>query len=160
MAQIEDIIGEILNNFNQVTFIAMKQLMKCFTIAAFGLIQLSASAFALPIESKRECKNNSCENFKIGMYRIQNTLTMNVLLEKEKGDKVKISLRNSKGKVIHEQLVGKSAKKFGLKLNFSEVEDGRYTLEVSDSHEAIVKNIDLSTHEVKESDTRTLVTMN
>lgn len=138
----------------------MKKLMKCFVLAACGLIQLNVSALALPVESKKECKNNSCENFRVGMYRVNNTLTMSVLLEKSKGDKVTISLRNGDGKVIHEQLVGKSAQKFGVKLNFSEVPDGRYTLEVSDSHESIVKKIDLSTNEVKESDARTLVAMN
>ncbi len=138
----------------------MKRLMKCFAIAVCGLMYVDTPAVALPVEVKKECKNNSCENFKIGMYRVVNTLTMNVLLEKEKGEQVDISLRDSAGKVIHQERVGKLAKKFGVKLNFSEVPDGRYTLEVSNAHESIVKKIDLSTNEVKESDMRTLVAMN
>lgn len=138
----------------------MRKLLKSFAIAACGIILLNVSAFALPVDSKTECKNNSCENFKVGMYRVKNTLTMNLLMEKQKGERVKICLRNSAGKVVHEETVARSIEKMGRKFNFSEIADGRYTLEISDDSERIVKNINLTTNDVSESTSRTLVAMN
>ena len=138
----------------------MRKLLKNFVLAACGVILINASSFAAPFDVKKECKNNSCENFKIGVYRVKNTLTMNVLMEKQKGEIVKLRLLDSKGKVVHEEKFSKSLEKFGRKLNFSEVTDGRYTLEISDEKEMIVKKINLSTNEVTESSTRTLIAMN
>lgn len=138
----------------------MRKLLRNFVLAACGIVALNVSVFAAPFDAKRECKNNSCENFKVGMYRVQNTLTMNVLMEKQKGESVKLRLLDSKGKVVHEETVSKSLEKFGRKLNFSEVTDGRYTLEISDDKEMIVKNINLTTNEVTEAPSRTLVAMN
>ena len=138
----------------------MKKLIKTIFAAACGLLLLNAQISAAPFDTKTECKNNSCENFRVGMYRVKNTLTMNLLLEKSKGQRVSIRLRNDKGTVLHEEVVNKSFEKFGRKLNFSEVKDGNYILEISDDNEKIVKNINLATTEVKETNGRTLVAMN
>jgi len=138
----------------------MKKLIKTFITAACGFVLLSNSLSAAPLDSKTECKNNSCENFKVGMYRVKNTLTMNLLLEKSKGERVTIKLKNEKGTVLHEEVVKKSIDKYGCKLNFSEVNDGNYILEISDENEKIVKNISLATSEVREMNGRTLVAMN
>jgi hypothetical protein len=121
---------------------------------------LSGNVAAMPVEPKAECKNNTCEKFRVGMYRIKNTLTMNFLMEKQKGEKVTVQLIDAKGKVLHQELVGKSMVKFGRKFNFSEMQDGHYTLEVSDDKERIVKNIFLRSNEVMEVQARTLVSLN
>ncbi|WP_149242293.1 hypothetical protein [Dyadobacter sp. 32] len=136
----------------------MKNVMKTMLAAACVVWMSSASAAVL--EPKVECKNNTCEKFRVGMYRIKNTLTMNFLMEKEKGERVSLRLMDKKGKVIHQESVGKSIIKFGRKFNFSEVEDGLYILEISNDHERIVKNIHLSSKEVREVQGRTLITMN
>ena len=138
----------------------MKKLIKTFITAACGFVLLSNSLSAAPLDSKTECKNNSCENFKVGMYRVKNTLTMNLLLEKSKGERISIRLRNEKGTILHEETINKSIQKCGRKLNFSEVSDGNYILEISDENEKIVKNISLATSEVREMNARTLVAMN
>src|SRR5687768_1597840 len=104
----------------------MKKLIKTFITAACGFVLLNNSLSAAPLDSKTECKNNSCENFKVGMYRVKNTLTMNLLLEKSKGERISIKLRNEKGTVLHEEVVSKFIEKYGCKLNFSEVNDGNY----------------------------------
>jgi hypothetical protein len=138
----------------------MRKLVKNFVLAACGVVFLNLSSFAVPFEVKKECKNNSCENFRVGMYRVKNTLTMNVLMEKQKGERIKLRLLDSKGKVIHEETIARSLEKCARKLNFQQVTDGRYTLEISDEKEMIVKNINLSTREVSEVPSRTLVAMN
>ena len=137
----------------------MEILKKSIVAAACGMLLLSANVSAA-IGPKAECKNNTCENFRVGMYRLKNTVTMNVLLEKSKGDRVMIRLMNEKGKVVHEEIVGKSYQKYGRKLNFSDAEDGNYVLEISDDNEKIVKNIHLTTNEVTEVKGRSLLTMN
>jgi hypothetical protein len=129
-----------------------------FGIACAAL--LAGHVTAMPVEPKAECKNNTCEKFRVGMYRIKNTLTMNFLMEKQKGEKVTVQLIDARGKVLHRELVGKSMVKFGRKFNFSEMRDGHYTLEVSDERERIVKNIFLRSKEVMEVQARTLVSMN
>ena len=138
----------------------MRNVIKSILAAACGVLLLSANVSAAIIETKTECKNNNCSNFKVGMYRVKNTVAMNVLLEKSKGDRVYIKLMNSKGVVMHEEVVGKSLEKYGRKFNFQDVEDGNYTLEISDENEKIVKNINLKTNEVTEIQSRSLVAMN
>ena len=137
----------------------MKKVVKTI-LAAACVVWLSGAASAAVVEPKAECKNNTCENFRVGMYRVRNTLTMNFLMEKEKGERVSLRLRDSKGKIIHEEVVGKAIRKFGRKFNFSEVEDGRYTLEIFDDKEVIVKNIFLTSRDVMEVQGRSLVSMN
>jgi len=136
----------------------MKNVLKTI-LAAACVVWLTGSASAA-VEPKAECKNNTCQNFRVGMYRVKNTLTMNFLMEKEKGERVSLRLRDSRGKIIHEEIVGKAIRKFGRKFNFSEVEDGRYTLEIFDDKELIVKNIFLTSKEVLEVQGRSLVSMN
>ncbi|KAA6436727.1 hypothetical protein FEM33_21555 [Dyadobacter flavalbus] len=137
----------------------MKKMLTSLAAAAFGILLLSSNVSALPVETKAECKNNSCRNFRMGMYQIRNTVTMKVLIEKALGERMAIRLMNDKGQVLHEEHIGKATRKFGRKLNFSEIQDGNYTLEISDNQERIVKYIRLATKDVSEV-SRTLVAMN
>jgi flagellar hook assembly protein FlgD len=138
----------------------MKNVLKTISVAAFSLFLLHQNALAIdPVETKSQCKNNTCEKFKIGMYRVRDSETMNLLVEKQKGERLFIRLTDHKGKLLHEEVVGRSIMKFGKKLNFSQMQDGNYTLEVSDENEKVVKNIFLSTNEVREVN-RLLVGLN
>jgi hypothetical protein len=137
----------------------MRNVMKMIAAAAFTLLLVSNVSATPRVEPKAECKNNSCEKFKIGMYRVKNTTSMNLLMEKEKGERVVIRLMNAKGKVLHEEYVPRHLSKYGRKLNFEEINDGVYTLEVSNDYEKIVKSIYLATNEIREVE-RTLVGIN
>jgi hypothetical protein len=136
----------------------MKNVMKTLALAAFAAILLTNHVSATPIALK-ECKDNTCEKFRVGMYRVKNTVTMNLLIEKQKGERLAIRLLDQKGKVLMEDIVSRQADKVGRKLNFSEIQDGIYTLEVADGTEKVVKSIYLSTNEVREVN-RTLVGVN
>nr|WP_295932277.1 hypothetical protein [uncultured Dyadobacter sp.] len=138
----------------------MSNILKTAAAATFGLLLFAASTQADPIvEPKAECKNNTCEKFRVGMYRVRNTMSMNVMMEKEKGEKVTIRLMDTKGNLLHEEFIPKYLTKVGRKLNFDEMNDGVYTIEISDDHEKIVKNVYLSTKEVREVN-RTLMGVN
>lgn len=136
----------------------MRNVMKNLTLGAFAILLLNNNLSANPIELK-ECQNNTCERFRVGMYRIKDTVTMNLLVEKQKGERLSIRLLNQKGDVLMEDILAKQANKIGRKLNFSEIADGVYTLEVSDGSEKVVKSIFLSTNEVREVN-RTLLGVN
>lgn len=135
----------------------MKNLMKSIVIVGC-LLFLSTASYA--VESKNQCKNNSCQNFQISMYRVQNSLTMKLMMEKTKGERVLVRLKNSQGQIVYQESIAKSATKLGRDLNFSDSEDGKYSLEISDGREVIVKDISLTTQDIKVSSNRTLVAMN
>ena len=137
----------------------MKNLLQSIAAVALSASIFSHSMAALPIDPKIECKNNTCETFRIGMYRVKNTETMNLLVEKDKGQRLEIKLTDFKGKVLHDEMIPRAARKFGQKLNFAALQDGTYTLEISTDNEKIVKSIFLSTDEVREV-SRLLMTAN
>ena len=138
----------------------MSNILKTAAVAAFALFTFAAQVQADPIVSpKAECKNNTCDKFRVGMYRVRDTMSMNVMMEKERGEKVAIRLMDSKGKLLHEEFVPKYITKTGRKISFDEMGDGVYTLEISNDYEKIVKSIYLSTREVREV-SRTLLGVN
>lgn len=138
----------------------MRNILKTTAAVAFALFTVAAQFQADPIVSpKAECKNNTCEKFRVGMYRVRNTMSMNVMMEKEKGEKVAIRLIDNKRKLLHEEFVPKYITKTGRKISFDELGDGVYTLEISNDYEKIVKSIYLSTKEVREVN-RTLLGVN
>ncbi|TLU98906.1 hypothetical protein [Dyadobacter luticola] len=136
----------------------MRNVMKSLAQAACAALFFANAVSANPIELK-ECQNNTCEKFRVGMYRVRNTVTMNLLIEKQKGERLAVRLLDQKGKILMEDIVPKNLNKFGTKLNFSEIQDGVYTLEVADGSEKVVKSIYLSTNEVREVN-RTLLGVN
>ena len=118
---------------------------------------MSGSVWAV---SPRDCKNNKCETFQVGMYRVKNTLSMRLLMEKDRGEKVYVRLLDSKGLALHEELVGKRTGKYARSFDFSQIKDGSYTLEISNGEERVLKEINLSTAGVVEVPKRTLVALN
>ncbi|WP_353717586.1 hypothetical protein [Dyadobacter sp. 676] len=138
----------------------MRNILKTASATTFTLFTIAAHVQADPIVGpKAECKNNTCEKFRVGMYRVRDTMSMNVMMEKEKGEKVAIRLLDSKGKLLVEEFIPRYITKTGRKLNFDEMTDGVYTLEISNDYEKIVKSIYLSTKEVREVN-RTLLGIN
>ncbi len=105
-------------------------------------------------------EKNPGPNFEVGMYRIQESLTMRLLMKKKLGKTVSIRLLNQRGQVLHEEVVGKQMQKYGRNFDFSQIKDGRYTLEISDGREVVQKDVKLSSAEVKETPKRMLVAGN
>lgn len=95
--------------------------------------------------------------FEVGMYRVKDSLKMRLLLEKEAGEKVMVRLLNAQGQVLHAEVVGKRQQKYGRSFDFSQIKDGRYTLEVANRDEVIKRSINLTTTDLMETPARTLV---
>lgn len=100
------------------------------------------------------------EPIRVGMYRVKNTLSMNVLVEKDAGLRVHIRLLDSSGKVLHQEFVGRGVQRIAQKFDFSQVSDGKYVIEIGNDEEKVTKNISLATTEIAEIAGRKLVALN
>ncbi|MCF0059633.1 hypothetical protein [Dyadobacter sp. CY356] len=135
----------------------MKNFKTTFVAAMIGLL-VSGSAFAG--QTQNASGNKYYEPFRVGMYRVKNTLMMNVLVEKEKNARIHIRLVDSKGKILHQEFVGRGIEKIGQKFDFSEIGDGDYKIEIVSGEEKITKNVSLATTEIAEVAGRKLVALN
>ena len=138
----------------------MKNVKQMLVAALCGMMMSASVEAGTPPKEMRECKNNDCGTFQVGMYRIKNTLNMKLLLYKEAGEVVKIRLKDQEGRVVHEEVLGKKIQKYARPFNFSDSQDGRYTLEISNGEEMVRKDIKLSTKDIVETPARTLVAVN
>ncbi|GLU54883.1 hypothetical protein Dfri01_43440 [Dyadobacter frigoris] len=135
----------------------MKKFKTTFVAVMLGLL---VSGFAFAGQTQNASGNNYYQPFRVGMYRVKNTLMMNVLVEKEKDTRVHIRLLDSNGKILHQEYVGKGIEKIGQKFDFSEISDGNYKIEIVSGEEKIVKNVSLATTEIAEVAGRKLVALN
>jgi len=135
----------------------MKNFKKMFAAIVCALL-VSSLVSAGPLQDLP--KGKYYESFRVGMYRIKNSLTLNLLLEKDKGVSVNVRLVDSRGTVLHQEYVGKGLRKVGQKFDFSEVGDGDYKIEIINGDERVVKYINLTTTEIAEVSGRRLVALN
>lgn len=131
----------------------MKNLTKNFAIALVaGIFTFSSVLATEPIATKLDAN----KSFDVGMYRIVNSMKVNVMIEKLKGNVVKISLKNDKNEVIYTEIVGKKAIKFAKKFDLTGLADGKYRFDISSGKETITKEINLETHQPTPADYRTV----
>ena len=138
----------------------MKNVKRMLVAALCGMMMSAPVEAGTPEKQMRECKNNDCGTFQVGMYRIQNTMNMNLILYKEAGEVVTVRLKNQKGEVMYQEVLGKKTRKYARPFNFSDTQDGRYTLEISNGEKVLRKDIKLSTQDIVETPVRTLVAVN
>lgn len=126
----------------------MKKNLKNFALALVaGLFTFTAvSATELP-EGK---------TFDVGMYRVVNTMKVNVTISKEQGNWVEIRIKNEKSETIYVEVVNRKAKQFAKKFDLEGLEDGKYRFEITNGKETIVKEINLQTNLPNPSDYRTV----
>ena len=125
----------------------MKKALKTFAIAlATGVFTFSTVLASEPIGKKDESKIVSKRTFEVGMYRIINSMKVNVLIEKQEGKALDITLKNDRNEVIHSEVIGKKISKFSKKFDLVGLSDGKYRFEISNGKEVITKEVNLETH--------------
>lgn len=137
----------------------MKKLKMMLTVALCGGL-MNGTLFAGSNPPEGQPQGAQKMSFQVGMYRVQKSLTMNVMVEKKLGDRVEINLVDQKGNVLYEHVMGRREQKLGYKLDFSEVQDGNYSVVVTNGTQKLVKEIHLSTFSLYEMPARNLVTVN
>ncbi|WP_247236967.1 hypothetical protein [Telluribacter sp. SYSU D00476] len=143
----------------------MRIVTKSLMIALCGVLMsgaVSANGTAPLTQTRVDNPQDAAKKapFQVGMYRVINSLKMNVLIEKQLGERVVVKLLDQKGVVLFEDVLGRRQQKYGRKLDFSEIKDGNYTVVVTNGTEEIVKDIRLSTLALYEMPARTLVAVN
>ena len=135
----------------------MKNTKKVLAVALCGLMMTSTATWA---GTDYDCEQTKPKTFEVGMYRVKDSLKMRLLMEKKAGQRVMVRLLDQRGQVLHEEMVGKRMRKYGRNFDFSQIKDGRYTIEVSDGSEVVQKTVNLSSPKVQETPKRTLVAGN
>lgn len=130
------------------------QTLKNWTLALVaGVFTFSTVLATEPIATKLDAD----KTFDVGMYRITNSMKVNVMIEKKSGKSLEISLLNEKNEVIYTEYVSKKVNKFAKKFDLEGLADGKYRFEISNGKEKITKEVNLETHQPTPADYRTVV---
>lgn len=119
-------------------------------------VALVASMFAIASANAEPTKPSDKKSFEVGMYRVVNTMKMNVLIEKIPGTWVEIRLKDSKNETVHVEFAQKKLTTFAKKFDLTGLEDGKYTFEITNGKETVKKEFELSTKVPNPSDIRSI----
>jgi len=122
----------------------MKTLVKTFAIAALSAMTFIANATNTNATSVGAEPTKS-KTFEVGIYQSINTLKMNVMIEKEAGKDLLIVLKDKNGDVLATEKVNKNDKFYHGKFDLGNLDDGKYTFEITKGNEKVVKEVNLST---------------
>ncbi|QJW91315.1 hypothetical protein HNV11_19000 [Spirosoma taeanense] len=119
----------------------MKTLIKPLLIALSLGFTTSAASFA---ETKPILRPAAAASYKVGMYPAVDGKFV-VLLDKQQGGHVDIQLKSDDGTVLYTEHLGKKQMKSRRKLNLNDLEDGLYTIEVTNGVETTRQTVTIST---------------
>lgn len=126
----------------------MKKSVKNFALA------LVAGLFTFTAVSATELAEG--KTFDVGMYRVVNTMKINLTIAKEQGNWVEIRIKNEKNETIYVEIVNRKTTQFAKKFDLQSLEDGKYRFEISNGKETVTKEINLQTKLPSASDYRTV----
>lgn len=115
--------------------------MKKITSAiAIALLATSVAFNANADDKKIEYKSS---NLNVGMYEAgyTNSMKLNMTLTKDKGVAATIKLMNADGSVLHEEVLGKKVEAYKLCFDMSNLQAGKYYVEVQNGDRIITKEI-------------------
>ncbi|GAB3900409.1 T9SS type A sorting domain-containing protein [Spirosoma agri] len=119
----------------------MKTLFNSLLVAfTVSLVTVSAS-FA---ETNPGKQTAPAATYKTGIYT-NRAGNLNIALDKETKGSVSIKLKNTAGKVLFDQYLGKNEKSTRISLNMNELPDGTYQLEISNGVDTSTQTVTLAT---------------
>ncbi|MFD2932716.1 T9SS type A sorting domain-containing protein [Spirosoma flavum] len=119
----------------------MKTLIKSLALALSIGFLTSVASFS---EAKPIGHPSVVASYKSGIYTSIGG-NVNIALDKQTGGVVEIQLKNTEGKVLYNQHVGKKETKSRTRLNVNELPDGVYTVEITNGVETTTHNVTIST---------------
>ncbi|PLK42507.1 hypothetical protein [Emticicia sp. TH156] len=126
----------------------MKKSVKNFALALVAGLFTISSVFATELPEGK--------TFDVGMYRVLNTMKINVMIAKEQGNWVEIRVKNAKNETIYVEVVNRKATQFAKKFNLEGLEDGAYRFEITNGKDTVVKEVSVQTNSPKPTDYRTV----
>jgi hypothetical protein len=94
-------------------------------------------------------------SYKVAVFPSSSASKLNVYVEREPGQSMFVSLKDSDGTLLGKQLIGKKQGSFHFQFDLSDLQDGKYTVEIASGSDVTVHPITLSTKAPKAA-TRTL----
>lgn len=124
----------------------MKTLIKSLVLALSLGFVTSAASFATPTNVNPIGRPSGVASYKTGIYTtVAGKLT--IALDKATGGRVDIRLVDAKGKALYTQHLGKNEHGCRVRLNLSDLEDGVYTLEITNGVETTTQNVTIATQQ-------------
>lgn len=130
----------------------MKTLAKIIAIVTLT----SSSIFANPIVGETSTNTNKTKNFAIGIYQGVGTLDMHLTLDKIAGKVVTVQIKDKEGKIVHNERIAKNTLTYHGKFDLQALNDGTYSIEITDGSETITRTININSAKQQEV-TRTIV---
>ncbi|AUD02531.1 T9SS type A sorting domain-containing protein [Spirosoma pollinicola] len=124
----------------------MKTLIKSLVLAlSLGIITSAASFAAIP-ETNPIGRPSKVSSYKTGIY---STIAgkLHISLDKTIGGRVDIRLIDADGKALYAQHLGKNESGCRVRLNLSDLEDGVYTLEITNGIETTTQSVTIVTQQ-------------
>ncbi|MFD2932985.1 hypothetical protein [Spirosoma flavum] len=122
----------------------MKTLIKSLALAFSLGIVTSAASFANVTEVNPIGRTSAVASYKTGIY---STVTgkLNIALDKTTDGRVDIQMKGTDGKVLYTKHLGKNEHGCRVSLNLNDLEDGVYTLEITNGIETTTQNVTVAT---------------
>ncbi|GAB3563495.1 hypothetical protein GCM10027578_07270 [Spirosoma luteolum] len=134
----------------------MKALIKPLLVATILVSSVAASfATAKPI-TKPEKPAKPATVYQSGMYTAADGRLV-VMLNKQAGSKVSVSVKNAAGTSLVTEYMPKRENKACLKFDLSQLQDGTYTVEITNGSEVTQRQVTLSTKQVAESSRQLII---
>ncbi|WP_128547844.1 hypothetical protein [Larkinella soli] len=115
--------------------------MKTFISSLLVALSVSASTVALANVDGEKVSGS----YQVGMYASSEAAKLNVMVAKEKGTQVSVQLLGENGQVLAIQRLSKHDTSVRTRFDLSELEDGKYTVVVTDGSSKTVKEVNLQT---------------
>lgn len=117
------------------------------TLTSTIAIALLASTLAFNANAEDKKIEYKSSNLNVGMYEAghTNSMKLNMNLTKDKGVAATIKLMNADGSILHEEVLGKKVESYKLCFDMSNVQAGKYYVEVKNGDRIITKEIVKST---------------
>ncbi len=122
----------------------MKTLIKSLALALTLGVVTSAASLANNAEGNPIGRTSTAASYKTGIY---STVAgkLNIGLDKETGGSVDIRLKDIDGKVLYAQHLGKNEHGCRVSLNLNDLEDGVYSLEITNGVNTTTQNVTVAT---------------
>ncbi|AKD56783.1 T9SS type A sorting domain-containing protein [Spirosoma radiotolerans] len=122
----------------------MKTLIKSLALALSLGFLTSAASLAASTGTNPIGRPSGVASYKTGVYSTK-TGRLHISLDKATGGRVDIRLIDADGKALYTQHLGKNEKGCRVRLNLSDLEDGAYTLEITNGVETTTQTVTIAT---------------
>ncbi|RRB06669.1 hypothetical protein [Larkinella rosea] len=110
-----------------------------------ALIALTLTATSASFANENSKSGEKASTFKSVVYPVINSSKIRVNVNKEKGARILVTLKNEAGETLATEHLRKADESSAIRFDLGQLEDGNYQVEVSDGWNKQVKEVKLHT---------------